>query len=104
MNILELEPITKAPWEGMFRTCQFKRPDGQGWLDSTVIANAEVTVEAWPGGTAIPEMVERVSPYAETQVRYWISGGQAGRSYLIRIRITDSNGQKFEARLRLKVG
>ena len=107
MNSIDLEPVTKSAWGEHFRACQFYRSDGNGWLASGVtIVTPAVTVELWNGGLggdAIPAMVSGVGVYDGTQVRYKLIGGTAGSSYLVRIRATDSTGQKFEARMRMYV-
>lgn len=104
MSGIYLEPITKGSYEEFFRTCQFLRPDGAGWLNADAeIQEASVTVEPAEGGEAIPDMVDLVAPYDKTQVRYRLKGGEPGTDYLVRIRITDSNNQKFEARALMSV-
>jgi hypothetical protein len=104
---ITLNPTAKAAWEEIFRSCQFLRDDGQGWLASdAVITTPAVTVEPWncgAGGDAISSMVSSVAVYDTTQVRYQLIGGTAGESYLVRIRATDNMGNKFEARMRLYV-
>lgn len=102
--ILDLGNIYKAPYEEVFRTCQFKRPDGAGWLDEGVeISAADVVVMPASGGDPITSMIDFVAPYDTTQVRYRLSGGTAGQKYLLRIRIIDSNNQMMEARANLLV-
>jgi hypothetical protein len=107
INSNYLDPVYKATWEETYRACQFCRSDGLGWLASgDTIVTPAVTVELWnggDGGDAIPSMVSGVATYSDTQVRYKLIGGTAGSSYLVRIRATDSIGQKFEARMRLYV-
>lgn len=101
---IRLNDIVKAAYEEMFRMCQFKRPDGRGWLeDGVTVSEAAVTVEPDGGGEPMAEMVSNVAPYDNTQVRYKLIGGTAGAKYLVRIRITTSDGQKLEARAALKV-
>lgn len=97
--------ITKRPWEEIFRTLQFLRPDGGGPLtDGETLTSATVTATALSDGSDHSvEMIADVSIYATTQVRYRLKGGSTGNDYQLTVRAETSNGQKFEERLGCKV-
>jgi len=100
MNIIE-----KTAYEELFRTCEFKRPDAQGWLNALeTIASAEVIViERGTGTDVSATMVSDVAPYNSTQVKYKLKGGVSGKRYDIRVKGITSNSQKFEEVFELRL-
>ena len=101
-----MQSITKPTHNEEFRTCQFRRPDGQGQLNEseTVTAASVVCTERSTGQDVTSEMISSVAPYASTQVRYKLTGGTAGRTYLLRVRCETSNSQKLEETFELRIG
>jgi predicted deacylase len=97
--------IYKPAYNEEFRTMQFRRADGHGQLNDkeTITDCAVVCTEKSTGTDATPEMISEVAVYDETQVKYRLKGGVAGKVYQLRIRITTSNGQKLEEVALLKV-
>lgn len=97
--------IDKYPNESIFRYHQFRRPDGRGWLNEseTLAGTPTVTSTDQSTGEAQPSMISNVAIYNQTQVLYRLTGGTAGKTYMITITVTSSNGQIFEDRLLLTV-
>lgn len=97
--------IEKTVYEEIFRTCEFKRPDGQGWLnDLETITTCEVKCyEAGVGTDVSATMLSDVAVYNTTQVKYKLKAGEAGKQYYLKVRATTSNGQKMEAVFQMKV-
>jgi hypothetical protein len=85
--------ITKTAYEEHFRTHQFRRPDGKGWLnEAETVASCTVTVT----GSDSALVVSSVAPYNNTMVSYQLSGGTSGVIYRLSIKVITSNGQRFE--------
>lgn len=96
--------IEKRPSESFFRYHEFRRADGQGWLNNeeTLTGTPNVSIISAETATAHPEMVADVAVYNQTSVRYRLMGGTRG-SYFVTITVQTSNGQAFEDRLTLTV-
>ncbi len=90
--------IEKTAYEEIFRTCEFKRPDGQGWLNDTetISTAAVLAVEKVTGTDVSATMISDVAPYNSTQVKYKLKAGVFGKIYYIKVRGATSNGQKLE--------
>jgi hypothetical protein len=98
--------MLKKATEQIYFMHEFRRTDGRGWLNSSenvssavvvitdAVSGADVTAAMNPAGAA---------PYNSTQVRYRVIGGTAGKSYIVTIRPTTSNGQVFEDTAELRV-
>lgn len=100
-----MNTVEKTAYEELFRTCEFKRSDGQGWLtDSETITTAEVLVIDRGSETDMSAtMISNVAPYNSTQVRYKLKGGVFGKRYHLKVRGITSNGQKLEEVFELRV-
>lgn len=93
--MIELPP--KPAWNEEFRTMEFRRPDGAGQLnaDETITAAEVICTERRTGTVVTADMISDVAPYNQTQVRYKLKGGVKGKTYLLEIRATTTNGQKL---------
>ncbi len=100
-----MQTIEKPAYNEEFRTCQFRRTDGQGQLNSTeTVSSAEVVcAERNTGVDTTSAMISDVAPYSQTYVRYKLKAGAAGTVYILSVRCTTSNGQKLEEKFLLKV-
>lgn len=98
--------ITKYSAEEFFRYHEFRRSDGQGWLNEseTLTGTPTVTVTEKVAGTDVSSgMVSAVAVYDNTKVRYILKGGTTRVSYYVTVTAQTSNGQTFEDRLELQV-
>ena len=96
--------ITKPAFNEEFRTMQFRRPDGQGQLNSDeTVASAAIICTDKAGTNVTGNMISDVAPYANTQVRYKLKGGTANALYHLRFQVVTSNNQKLEEHVVLKV-
>ena len=95
--------IKKESYEEVFYTHQFRRSDGKGWLGSSETLTDPAVAVLNSAGEEQEEMVGYVSVVEETKVRYQLKGGDAGKSYTIRIRTETSDGNKFEDNVTLSV-
>lgn len=95
--MIELVELDKPAWNEEFRTMEFRRPAGAGQLnaDEHITAAEIVVTERRTGADATAAMISDVAPYNQTQVRYMLRGGVRGKSYLMEIRATTSNGQRL---------
>ena len=97
--------IEKTAYEEIFRTCEFKRADGQGWLNDleTIVSAEVIIIERSTGSDVSATMASDVAPYNSTQVRYKLKVGTFGKTYYIRVRGLSSNGQKFAEVFELRI-
>jgi len=98
--------IDKPAYNEEYRTCEFRRPDGTGPLNSTETIASVVSVtcvERDAGTDRTATMIANAAIYNNTQVKYQIKGGTAGVTYTRIIRIISSNNQKIEDRMNVKV-
>ena len=74
--------------------------DWATWLawDGDTIAASTWTLPADPDDLAIDSF-----PFSATVATVWLSGGQAGRSYLVTNHITTAAGREDERTLRIRV-
>ena len=83
--------ITKTTYEEFYRYHDFA-----DWLDGTeTISSCEVKIYERDTGTCPTTLVSNVSCQTP-KVIYKLKGGDAGKLYTIKIKITSSTGQKFE--------
>jgi len=96
--------ITKRVAEQIYRYHQFRRTDGVGWLGTTETITAEtISILDSTSVNKANTMVDNDAIYADTQVRYRVKGGEAGKDYTIIITVDTDIGNKFEDTLTLKV-
>lgn len=88
--------IQKADWEEIVYYFQFRRADGQGWLNaSETLSSAEVLVYDSTGQDVSTSLVSDAAVYADTYVICKFKGGTAGQKYTVLVRVVTSNGQKL---------
>lgn len=92
MTVTELP---KPARNNEFRIMEFVRPDGMGQLngDEVITAAAITVTERRTGVDVTADMISDVAPYNQIAVRYRLRGGVKGKSYLMEIVVTTSNGQ-----------
>lgn len=98
--------IEKPAWDEVYRTCEFRRPDGKGPLNETetVASVTSVTIADRTTGTdCSAAMIAEAAPYNSTQVKYKLKGGTVGETYFRTIRIVTSNGQKLSDKALVKI-
>ncbi|RQW89938.1 MAG: hypothetical protein EHM79_02205 [Geobacter sp.] len=89
--------IQKSAWEEIVYYFQFRRSDGQGWLnESETLSSAEVLVYDSAGQDVAASLVSNVAVYADTYVICKFKGGTAGQKYSVCARVVTSNGQKLQ--------
>jgi hypothetical protein len=96
------DKFKKTTIESHFRTHQFRRPDGNGWLGETETIAASpapsiIVIQKNTPSPVISDMISDISIYTDnTSVKFKISNGVAGNTYQLFIKITSSLGQVFE--------
>lgn len=97
----------KTVYEEFYRTHEFNRSDGEGWLaiGETISTASVIVTERDTGIDKSSTMVSDAGPYGSpaTQVKYKIKAGEQGKAYLAAIRVNTSNNQKFEDIMLLEV-
>lgn len=85
----------KPSFNKEFRIMEFRRPDGQGQLgpDETIVSATIVATNYKTNEDVTLSMISDVAPYDLTKVRYRLSGGVRGETYLLEVRITTSTQQ-----------
>lgn len=93
--------IIKTTYESFFMYHEFRRSDGQGWLNESETIKAGTTpvvkiYEEESGADVTQDMVSDIGIYNSTKVKFLLKGGTAKKFYQIHIQIESSNNQKFE--------
>ena len=100
--------FNKTEYEEFYRTHEFLRTDGKGWLATgeTITTASVIIIEKDSGIDKSSAMVSNVAPYGspQTQVKYFIqAGSKSVKNYFVEIRVVTSTSQKFEDVLLLEV-
>jgi hypothetical protein len=97
--------IDKPVFNEETRTLQCLRPDGRGQLSpGETVASCEVfCLERATGVDTTETMVSDVTPYDQTQIKYRLKGGVAGKVYNLFFHFVSSHGQKLSDQIVLRV-
>lgn len=100
-----MQVITKPAYNEEFRTCQFRRSDGQGQLGATetITTASVVCIDRSNDVDTSSTMISDVAPYNNTQVLYKLLGGSIGKTYFLKVRCVTSTSQRLEETFELEI-